>query len=154
MHLAKVKIKPVILAIFIFSGAMFLMPQSVHSQTSPLKVTNLWLNDKKPLKPGSLIASCIVEEDGDIPHKRYALIYIDYDHAADNLNLVLEKTAVRWGGWEWEEVPWFSPVSEKKSCRAGRGGSECLIAMAGEVNIKLKLVDSLGGISAQKETAK
>jgi len=132
-----------------------LIISSVYSQNSDsLKVTNLWLSDKKAVAPGSLIASCIVEEKGDIPYKRYALIYIDYDGSGNNLKLVLEKTAIQWGGWEWEEVPWFSPVTEKKSCRVSVGNSDCIVAMAGQINIRLKLIDTLGNISAQKEMAK
>ncbi|MBU1113026.1 MAG: hypothetical protein KKH93_04045 [Candidatus Omnitrophica bacterium] len=146
--------RPLLKRILSVSAGLFLLVTSADAQSLNSKVTNFILNNKQPVTPGNLIASCIVQEGGDIPYKRYALVYLDYD-SSNNIKMVLEKTAVQWGGWGWVEISWFSPLIEKKSCRLfNLSGSECTVAMAGEVAIKLKLIDGLGGLSAEKEMIK
>lgn len=121
---------------------------SLYSQGSASKISDFKINKKQPVSPGKIIASCVVAEGGDIPYKRYALVYTDF---RDNtIRMLLEKTVVQWGGWSWFEVTWFSPVTQKQSCRVSLDNPECTVALAPEIKLKLKLIDSLGDIRVEQ----
>jgi len=121
---------------------------SVYPQSSASKISDFKVNEKQSLSPGEIIASCVVEEGGDIPYKRYALVYTDFED--NTIRMLLEKTVVQWGGWSWSEVTWFSPVTQKKSCRVSLENSECIVTLAPETELKLKLIDSLGDIRVEQ----
>lgn len=119
-----------------------------YSQDADYKVSDFKVNSNQAVSPGQIIASCVVAEGGDIPYKRYALIYTAYEN--DSIKMLLEKTVVSWTGWGWSEVSWFSPVTERRSCRAHLWDRECRVDLAPEAAVKLKLIDAVGNIQIRK----
>jgi len=128
--------------------SLSLIVPNLYSQNSNFKVSEFKINQKPEIAPGDIIASCVVEEGGDIPYKRYALVYTDFEN--NNIKMLLEKTVVQWGGWSWSEVSWFSPITERKSCRVSSVVSECTVTLASQAEVKLKLIDNSGNIRVEK----
>ncbi|MCF7907567.1 MAG: hypothetical protein K9L86_01650 [Candidatus Omnitrophica bacterium] len=136
--------------VVILALSLNLSVSNVYSQNSTFKVSEFNINKKQPVSPGEIIASCVVEERGDIPYRRYALVYTDFEN--NNAKMLLEKTVVQWGGWGWSEVTWFSPTTERKSCKLSLVGSECTVTLTPKADLKLILNDDAGNINIRKST--